>query len=248
MERFRRWLLEGEMTPRGEAWGMGGATVRAILRYAAVRRAAEELPTGGRDESFPAYGGRGEWDNGNGSLMRILPLGLWLAGRDAGEVIDRAGEVSALPHAHVRACLCCAYHCLLVKGILAGRTLPEAMDRAAAALEPRVPDPERPILAPILSGAILEAGEDAIESSGYVVHTLAASLWCCARGGDYRDAVLRAVNLGVDADTTGAVAGGLAGVLHGGGAIPPEWIEALQAGERVREVAGGFAEAAQGRR
>lgn len=238
MERFRRWLLEGEMTPRGEAWGMGGTTVRSILGYAEDRWVEAELSTGAHgglgEETFPVYGGQDEWDNGNGSLMRILPLGLWLAGSDDGVVIDRAAEVSALTHAHVRARLCCAYHCLVVKGIMAGRALPEAMNGAAAALDPRIPAEERPILAPILSGVILEADEDAVESSAYVAHTLGASLRCCAREGDYRAAVLRAVNLGVDADTTGAVTGGLAGVRGGVGQIPPEWIDTLAAGERVR--------------
>lgn len=104
------------------------------------------------------------------------------------------------------------------------------MEEASVALDLHVPEEERPILEPILSGAILEASEEDIESSGYVVHTLGASLWCCGRNGDYRGAVLEAINLGYDADTTGAVVGGLAGVMHETDAMPNEWVEALRAG------------------
>lgn len=230
MERFRRWLLDGEYTPHGRAWGVGATTQESILRF-------------DRGLSIDEAGGRGEQDNGNGSLMRILPLSLWVAGEDPDPAIEKAFEVSSLTHAHVRAMLCCAYHARLVRELVGGAGLREAMAAAAIDLDLWVPDEEREVLDPILSGEILERSREEIDSSGYVVHTLGASLWCLARHEEWRGAVLEAVNLGGDADTTGAVTGGLAGVIHGAGAIPQAWIDGLERCDYVLQTAERFADA-----
>ncbi len=226
MARFGRWLLEGEYTPHGEAWDIGGTTRRAIFRYAA-------------GDPIETTGDRLESQNGNGSLMRLLPASIWLAADPADVAIERAMAHSGLTHANVRARLCCAYHALLVRGLLAGEPLRPAMAAASDALEPHVPDEERSELAPILTGEILDREDADVESSGYVVHTLGAALWCLARHDDYGPAVLEAVNLGGDADTTAAVTGGLAGLIHGFHRIPDDWVRGLQ---RL-DVVGGFLEA-----
>lgn len=230
MERFGRWYRGGETTPHGKAWDVGGATRRALERY-----------TGG--VLVELAGGREEMDNGNGSLMRILPVALYHGADSAEVVVERARVASALTHAHIRSQLCCALHCLVVRGVLQGAGIRDALSAAVAEIEPLVPKAERKILKPILSGRILDAREDDVESSGYVVHTLGAALWCCARHKDYRGAVLEAVNLGGDADTTGAVAGGLAGVLYGADAIPAEWMQELENPNVVWHIAHRFAEA-----
>lgn len=234
MERFARWLLHGEYTPEGEAWDVGGTTRRAIRRY------AEGTP-------IARAGGREERDNGNGSLMRILPVALWHAACSPEVMIARAREASALTHAHVRAELCCAIYCLVVREAMRGANVRAALAAAAGAIDSQIPRAERKILKPILSGAILDYDEDDIESTGYVVHTLGAALWSCARHAEYRSAVLEAVNLGDDADTTGAVAGGLAGVMYGESAIPGEWIQALESPNVVWHLAHRFAEVALAR-
>lgn len=230
MERFKRWYLHGAYTPHGKAWDIGGATRRALERY------ASGVPV-------ELAGGHDERDNGNGALMRVLPVALYHAADPPEVVVERARVASALTHAHVRSQLCCAIHCLVVHGILEGAGIRDALSLATAAIDPLVPAGERAILGPILSGEILDWPEDDIESSGYVIHTLGAALWCCARHKDYRGAVLEAVNLGGDADTTGAVAGGLAGVLHGADAIPAEWIQGLERPNVVWHLAHRFAEA-----
>lgn len=228
MERFSSWIFHGEYTPHGVSWDIGGTTHRSLLRY---DRGIPLSETGDRDES----------QNGNGSLMRFLPAAIWLVREESDAAIKRAMDHSALTHAHVRARLCCAYHALLVRAILLeDATLPDAMAYASETLWPRVPESEHEVLSPILTGAIVERDEDEVESSGYVVHTLGASLWCCARNDDYRSAVLAAVNLGGDADTTGAVTGGVAGVIHGLAAIPAEWLDALESVDRVRSIARRF--------
>ena len=92
----------------------------------------------------------------------------------------------------------------------------------------------------ILSGAIPELDEDAIGSGGYVVDTLEAALWCLFTNESYANTVLAAVNLGEDTDTTGAVAGGLAGVLYGYDAIPDEWVDVIVLRDKIDALAGRF--------
>lgn len=228
MERFRSWLLHADYTPHGRTWDVGGTTRRSILRY-------------DRGIPFAEAGDRDESQNGNGSLMRFLPAAVWLAADRPRPAIERAMAHSALTHGHLRARLCCAYHAILVRALLAGASLRDAMGRASEAIDPWVTPAEREVLAPILTGAIVERDRDAVESSGYVVHTLGAALWACARHDDWADAVLAAVNLGGDADTTGAVAGGIAGVAHGVDAIPAEWLQALERPDFVWAIARRFA-------
>jgi ADP-ribosylglycohydrolase len=88
--------------------------------------------------------------------------------------------------------------------------------------------------------------EDEIRSDGYVVHTLEASVWCLLATGDFPSAVLKAVNLGGDADTTGAVTGGLAGICYGEGGLPGEWLDALARRKDIEDLARRFAEAVLG--
>jgi ADP-ribosyl-[dinitrogen reductase] hydrolase len=84
---------------------------------------------------------------------------------------------------------------------------------------------------------ISEYSEDEILSSGYVIHTLEASLWCLLNNTSYQDTVLAAVNLGDDTDTTGAVAGGLAGIYYGVENIPPSWVDQIARKEDIIELA-----------
>jgi ADP-ribosyl-[dinitrogen reductase] hydrolase len=84
--------------------------------------------------------------------------------------------------------------------------------------------------------------ETEIDSGGYVIHTLTASLWCLQTTSSYSDCVLKAVNLGGDTDTTGCVAGGLAGVLYGLNAIPQQWIRALARHDDVQTLFNRFAD------
>jgi len=213
MARFARWLDHAEMSPHGEVFDVGIATSHAI------RRSTDGAP--------PPWGGAGEMDNGNGSLMRIMPLACYVHRLPRETIIDRAFEVSALTHAHPRSQLCCAYFCLLIAGVLDGLDLRAAMDEAAQELRGRIPEDEAVLLARILDGSVLAAERDEIRGSGYVLHCLEASLWAVANHDTYGSAVLAAINLGEDTDTTGAVTGALAGALYGRAAIDPAWVHGL---------------------
>ncbi len=214
MVKFGNWYEHRHFTPHGKVFDIGISTREAINRH---------LNGKPREE----WGGNGERSNGNGSLMRIYPLSAYLHRREAHEIIAKSGEVSALTHAHVRSQLCCAYFSLLIQQLLTGSDLAAAMAAAATELGPQIPASEQPVFARILSGEVLKAEESDIQSSGYVIHCLEASLWCCATTTNYRAAVLKAVNLGDDTDTTAAVAGAIAGVIYGRRAIPSAWVQQL---------------------
>jgi ADP-ribosylglycohydrolase len=223
MVRFERWLHQGYLTPHGEVFDHGAATRAAIDRF------SQGLP---RSD----WGCTGEHENGNGSLMRMLPLSLYVAERDPEIVVKRSQEVSALTHAHPRSKICCAYYSLLVRELLHGEGLVQAMKSASSNLTPYLPEEEEETMERLLSEEILQDPEEKIRGSGYVLHCLEASVWCCHQEHTYEESVLRAVNLGEDTDTTGAVTGALAGLIHGVEAIPPEWLEALVQRDHVQEL------------
>ena len=229
MRRFHAWLTSGYMTAHGEVFDVGNTTRAAIARYA-------------QGEPASAWGGAEERDNGNGSLMRVAPLACAVHRLDVATIVARSAEVSALTHAHVRSTLCCAYFSLLLRGLFAGRRLQEAMQAAADDLRPFVPEAEGPALARLLDGSVLAAPREQIAGSGYVVHCLEASLWATARAANCREAVLLAVNLGDDTDTTAAVTGAICGAIGGVRAIPESWLAGLVRGDMVRSLAEQLAE------
>ena len=229
MRRFHAWLTSGYMTPHGAVFDVGVATQAAISRYA-------------QGEPPEAWGGRGERDNGNGSLMRVAPLACAVHRLAVETIVARSVEVSALTHAHPRSTLCCAYLSLLLRGLLAGQDLRDAARAASADVRPYVPAAEAPALARVLDGSALAAPREAVAGSGYVVHCLEASLWAAARGHDYREAVLLAVNLGDDTDTTAAVTGAICGAMYGTRGLPERWLAQLVRGDMVRSLAEQLAE------
>jgi len=222
--RFVSWLDEGYWTPYGNAFDVGRTTWQAIKRL----RAGVEP----RDA-----GGKGEFDNGNGSLMRILPLAFYLESRPREEQFTITHDVSCLTHAHPRSQIACGIYIQLALSLLKGEEPKTAYEDAKDICERYYENSdfahELPHFKRILKGDIAQLREDEIRSSGYVVDTLEASLWCLLRQDSYKDAVLAAVNLGGDTDTTGAVAGGLAGIRYGRESIPEDWVAQLA---RVDEI------------
>lgn len=240
MERFSRWCMYGEYTPFGEVFDIGIATSRALMNYA---KGIAPLESGGKTE----------WDNGNGSLMRILPVCLYLFERQKkvctseNESIYMIHAVSALTHAHVRSQMACGIYYFLVKAILEEegsleKRLQKGMDRAYQYYRQDLSN-HRELenykrLADL--SEFKENPKEGIKSSGYVVDTLEAAVWCLLHSHSYKETVLMAVNLGEDTDTIGAVAGGLAGLYYKEEGIPQEWTQVLQRREWIEEVLQGI--------
>lgn len=217
-QRFVRWESLGYWTPHGEVFDVGVATSGAISKLASGT-APEEA------------GGGDEYSNGNGSLMRILPMALWYGESADEDLAVFAQRASSLTHRHRRSQMACAFYCLLVRRLLAGENAMEAFEGARQSFG-RIYDSspfvqERLHFQFLESGRLGRAPEIEIDSSGYVMHTLTAAIWCLLTSHTFAETVLKAVNLGGDTDTTGCVAGGLAGALYGEDSIPAEWLAAI---------------------
>jgi len=213
MQNFYRWVDESAFTPYGEMFDIGRATREAIQRYA-------------RGTAARKCGGKGEWDNGNGSLMRILPL----AFTDCR--YQTVNAVSSLTHAHEISLEACRIYISVARKLLKGKPL----HNIVKSIKPELPVYERLPKLDTLQ-------RDEIKSSGYVVDTLEAALWCNLKTSSYRECVLMAVNLGEDTDTVAAIAGGLAGIVYGVGrekGIPEEWINQIARKDWIQELCGKF--------
>lgn len=229
MERFSQWALYGDYSPFGECFDIGISTSHAIMDYG---RGKEPILCGGEQES----------DNGNGSLMRIMPICVYsvVKGLESQQAIEYVHYASALTHRHARSQIGCGIYFFCVKNIINSSAglrerlqagISEAMDFYRDSEElahySRIAD----------VGAWGETDVDEVFSTGYVVHTLEAAIWCLVNTKTYEDAILRAVNLGDDTDTVAAVVGGLAGLYYCAEAIPAEWIATLQRRDMLENFA-----------
>jgi ADP-ribosylglycohydrolase len=223
-QRFVRWYREGYWTPCGKAFGIGGTTRNAIIR---LSRGANPETAGDDDENC----------NGNGSLMRILPVALRFAGSSVEQLLYYVHQASSLTHRHLRSQMACGFYCLTAASLLQGSVPLDAyrcaIEAGGKAYTRHPYSQERAHFQRLLSGAIHQLPEPQINSGFYVIDTLEASLWCLINSSSFEEAVLKAVNLGGDTDTTGCVTGGLAGIYYGIGSIPRNWMEQLA---RAREI------------
>jgi ADP-ribosyl-[dinitrogen reductase] hydrolase len=210
--RMVNWFERGYLAVDGNVFDVGIQTQAALARLAAGVEAAQA-------------GSRGERDNGNGSLMRVLPLALWHRGSDQ-ELIDDAMRSSQPTHGHLRSQLCCAVYCVWARRLLEGVELRAAWGAAVAAIEAHAKD------------ASAKAELDAIDlhrppggnGSGYVVDCLHSARLALTEN-SYEGVVKAAIALGNDTDTTAAVAGGLAGIVFGTKGIPVRWRQGLRGRE-----------------
>ena len=233
--RAINWLDNGYWTAHNQRFDVGGAT------RAAIQSLKRGVP--------PSQAGpRSEFDNGNGALMRILPLVFhptWQAENlDLNAAWALTEAVASVTHGHPRSTLGCWLYLLVARGLAAGLAPAAAYEHMRTLandwLHKQAKGPvfyEWPKYNAVLDGSLPTQPEDKISSSGYVVHTLEAALWCLLRHDTYAATVLAAVNLGDDTDTTGAVAGGLAGLAYGEAGIPAEWLASLARRADIEDLA-----------
>ncbi len=233
---FSQWLFESYWTATGFVFDAGLTTYLALDR----------IKNGGA--SAAASGGRSEDDNGNGSLMRMLPVAMHFRTRSTADLLARAHEISAITHAHPRSKMGCGFYCLYVRELLGTPDKEAAYKSAVAqALDFYSHDPifknELPHFMRIISHELPGLAESEIRSSGYIVDTLEAALWCTLRYHSTKEILLAAVNLGLDTDTTGMVAGGLAGIAHGLESVPDEWLRSLARKDDIDRLVSRFVDA-----
>jgi ADP-ribosylglycohydrolase len=217
-QAFCRWCEEGYWTPHGVVFDIGITTSNALDR---IQKGVSPLLAG--DDS--------EERNGNGSLMRILPMVYLHKTLDFPTLIQRVHECSAITHAHARSRMSCGIYISIAQALLEGLNPQEAYQEGLSKIKEIYGQEkyaeEMPHFARIFHGNLETLPVEKIQSGGYVLHSLEAALWCLLTSQSFAETVLKAVNLGKDTDTTAAITGGLAGIYYGIEKIPQEWIDTI---------------------
>lgn len=216
--RLINWYEHGYMAVDYAVFDVGVQTATAIRQ---LQRGVPPEQAGGADE----------YDNGNGSLMRVLPLALWHQGSDA-ELVQLAQQQSLVTHRHLRAQICCALYCLWARGLLNGDE--RAYENAVATL--RKIYTENADAYAELEFYIRPDDEPIGKGSGYVVDSLRSARMVLSHENSYEAVVKAAIALGNDTDTTACIAGGLAGIKYGIQAIPERWMQVLRGKEWVEPL------------
>lgn len=222
MRRYLSWWRTGRLSSHGQCFDIGDTVRSALERF---------------EVTGVAYAGSIDPNKaGNGSLMRVAPVALFFA-QHSGEAVALAGESSMTTHGAPEARDACRLMAAFIVGALQGRPKEELLDgrffdnfvESVEVLSPRIAD--------VAAGSFFRKQPPEIRGSSYVVESLEAALWAFAHSTSFREGALLAVNLGDDADTTGAIFGQLAGAYYGVAAIPSAWQERLA----HREMIEGFA-------
>ena len=233
--RFIEWYRSGYWGAHDEVFDIGGAT-----RFAIGRLMAGTDPT--------LSGGMMENDNGNGSLMRILPMVFCLKNEPSiDEHYRKVKLISGLTHYHFRSVMACFIYVEFGLGLLAGLDKMSAYVRMQESVNTFVNGQsfsadEINLFDRILQNDMSTISDEDIRSSGYVLDTLESSLWCFLTTSTYEESVLKAVNLGGDTDTTATVTGGLAGIFYGYNAIPEKWLSTIAKRGQIANLAQRFAQ------
>jgi ADP-ribosyl-[dinitrogen reductase] hydrolase len=227
-QRFVKWYFESYWTAGGEVFGVGKSTEDSITR---LRDGVSPLQSGNyADDCY-----------GNGSLMRILPLLFYIKDFDIEERYRIIREVAVITHGSVRTILACFYYLEFALELLNGAHRLHAifitMHRVSAFIKGRnLPDKEVEIFAPLLRGGIIAQSVDDIDTIHHAHLTIQAAIYCFHKTYSYEEAVLMAVNLGDDTDTTASVTGALAGIYYGFDSIPKKWINGIRRSGDINDL------------
>ncbi|MCY7352060.1 MAG: ADP-ribosylglycohydrolase family protein [Cytophagaceae bacterium] len=233
--RFLNWYQQAEWSARGVVFDVGIATGSAMQR---LEEGISPTLAGEKDE----------YSNGNGALMRIIPLAFSLL-EEADQTIrwKTVCEIASITHGHIRSAVGSFIFVEMARNLLLGHDKQKAYEltrteTADFLVALPAPASELELFQRVLFQDISTLPEKDIYSSGYVIHTLEACFWCFLTTGSFRVATLKAVNLGDDTDTTAALTGGLAGIAYGYKSIPAVWLEELARLDDIRNLASRFAD------
>ena len=223
IERYVRWWKEGYISSTGSCFDIGNTVKAALSRFTETGE-----PYGGSSHPRSA---------GNGSLMRLAPVPMYFAG-DPAEAIDRSADSSRTTHGAEEAVDACRYFGGLLIGALHGVDKESLLSTGYCPVDglwERSPLAEK--IAAVADGSFRHRDPPDIRGTGYVVESLEAALWAFHRSRNFREGALLAVNLGDDADTTGAIYGQIAGAHYGVEAIPAKWRERLTMTNQIASIA-----------
>lgn len=239
---FFNWKQKGEFTPFGKVFDIGNATSSALYTY--------QQNIIANDENNIMCGSGDINSNGNGSLMRILPISLYLyysgIDYDSPLFFETIKVISSMTHSHIYSILGCYIYTIYLIELIKENDkfvayknmqdiLKEACDKNVELLD------IKNVYGRIVYNDISKLNENDIISTGYVVYSLESAIWCILTTNSFEEAVLKAVNLGDDTDTIAALTGGLAGIIYYEN-IPQKWIDCLQNKEYLDKIINNFVE------
>ena len=229
--RYVSWWRKGEYSVNGRCFDIGITTQSALWCF---ERTGDARTSGDSSEQA----------SGNGSIMRLAPVPIryaYLFPNQIDELVRFLVESSLPTHASPQCLSACAYMGLILAGLIQGTAREDVLDPSWPPLRRlREVHPMHAEVDAVAAGSFRQKQPPEIVGSGYVVKSLEAALWAFHDAKDFREAVLRAVNLGDDADTTGAVCGQLAGAYWGESGIPAEWREGLARPEMIDKALRGL--------
>jgi ADP-ribosyl-[dinitrogen reductase] hydrolase len=230
MRRYLRWYRKGHLSSTGRCFDIGNTTRDALMRF----ERTGEVYAGATDK----------WSAGNGSIMRLAPVPLLFVGTPEWS-IELSGWSSSTTHGNELCVDACRYFGGLIAGAVLGASKEDLLSDCYAPLagywDERNLEPE---IEEIAKGSFKRRNPPAIKGTGYVVQSLEAALWAFHNSSSFEEGCLMAVNLGDDADTTGAVYGQLAGAFYGEGGIPEGWRKKIVQRDQIVSFAGRLAELA----
>ena len=247
MIKYRKWIEEGYMAVNNICFGIGQTTFKALNNYK-------------NSKTFIDYcikNNCSEKNGGNGAMMRILPLILYLYNHnipkyknldDDKQIFRKYDYISfnvALTHNCKINIESCIFYTMFIFNLIDLKRLTDAYNKTIMQHLNWYGGCQSEGLKRILNNELIGLDKDEIKSTGYVIDTLEASLWCLFNTNSYEEAVLTAVNLGGDTDTIGAITGSLAGIYYGINAIPKKWLNTLCEKEMVDEVINKFIDRCQ---
>ncbi len=232
LKNYVQWYRKGHLSSTGTCFDIGGTTSHALHTFERTGQ--------------PYCGSTDPHAVGNGSIMRLAPVPLFFA-KNPEAAIERSGDSSRTTHGAT----VCVDACRYLGGLIVGAV--QGVGKEALLSDLYAPAPgywEQQPLAPeineIAGGSFKRKNPPVIKGTGHVVKSLEAALWAFYKGKNFREGALLAVNLGDDADTTGAVYGQLAGAYYGLPGIPENWSQAITQGDMIRGFADRLFELAVG--
>jgi len=234
-KNFIRWKNEAFWSAKNLVFDIGITTANAInqLSYLIHQGKIDELAFLSSNEN--------EMENGNGALMRILPLYFVIKNLPLKEQFKLVWENAALTHKHIRSAMACMIYLNFGKHLASSIPPKQAYAQTQDEIKQlwkqlNFSKSEQAHFNRVIQTDIANYPKSSIKSGGYVIESLEASFWCLLNTTNYVDAVLTAINFGHDTDTTAAITGGLAGIIYGKKGINPEWIKKLSRASEIEMI------------
>lgn len=223
MNKYLCWYKDGYMSSTGSCFDIGTTTARALNRF--------------RDTGNPMSGPVDRFSAGNGSIMRLAPVPLFYSS-ESEKAVFFSGESSRTTHGSELAVDACRYMGAIIAGLARGSVKEEVLSDMYSPVKGQWE--KKPLckeISEVAAGSFKRKNPPDIKGTGYVVQSLEAALWAFYNCTTFEEGCLMAVNLGDDADTTGAIYGQIAGAYYGADAIPKKWLDALAMRELIEDLA-----------